>query len=81
METVQDPLYSTSDLYFAAFLKASKVFFKGTSKTGSRMFFNFEHSGMIEGLRMGYYNHTVKVDPLSFVQEIRIMKNFIHEQG
>jgi len=75
---VKDGKFRTSDLYYAAFLKVAGVPFHETERDGDRVFFLFESIEGLRDLRNQYYNRTAKVTALTFVDEIRTMKNLTH---
>lgn len=75
---VKEGKYRTSDLYYSAFLKVAGVTFVETEKEGDRVFFVFESTEGLRDLRNQYYNRTAKVVALTFVDEIRTMKNLTH---
>lgn len=76
MDDPNSPLYRTTDLYYAAYLKVAAVPFQGTAREGGRVFFLFDNQGPIvmRDLRNAYFTDTAKVAPLLFVQAIRTMK-------
>ena len=73
--------YRTSDLYYAAYLKVAGVKLTGTHREKGRVYFLFGEAdpAAMRDLRDQYYNRTSKVAALTFVDEIRVMKNLTHE--
>jgi len=71
-----EPMYRTTDLYYAAYLKVAGVSFQGTEREGGRVFFLFDDQGplVMRDLRNAYFTDTAKVAPLMFVQAIKTMK-------
>jgi hypothetical protein len=74
--------YRTSDLYYAAYLKVAGVKLTGTTREEGRVYFLFGEAdpAAMRELRDQYYNRTSKVAALTFVDEIRVMKNLTHER-
>ena len=70
--------YRTSDLYYPAYLKVAGVLLTGTEREGKRVFFIFERSEAIHGLKQQYFNRTSKVPALTYADEIRSMKALTH---
>ena len=75
---VDDALYKTSGLYFAAYLKTAGVALKSTELNGRRVIFIFERHDSLRDLKREYFNRTSKVPALTFVDEIRSMKALTH---
>ncbi len=75
-------MYKTSDLYFAAYLKVAGVPFVDTEWEGRRMFFVFEDQGqdLMRNLKKEYFSDKAKVNAMSFVQSIKLMKNLTHQE-
>lgn len=71
-----EPLYKTTDLYYAAYLKVAGVPFRGAEREGGRVTFLFEDQSslVMRDLRTAYFTDTAKVAPLMFVQAIKTMK-------
>jgi hypothetical protein len=70
--------YRTSDIYFAAFLKAADVAFLGTEQDehdNRRTVFLFENSDTMRDLRNKYFNRTAKVPALTYADEIKALKS------
>jgi hypothetical protein len=73
--------YRTSDLYYAAFLKAAGVPLLGTDKQGQKCFFIFEENlddgqGMsLRELKKGFFGSTAKVVARKYADEIKAMKS------
>lgn len=76
MDNPNSPLYRTTDLYYAAYLKVAGVPFQGSEREGGRVFFLFDDQGplVMRDLRNAYFTDNAKVAPLMFVQAIKAMK-------
>ena len=70
--------YSTSDLYFASYLKAAGVSFLNAEKEGRKVVFVFERVDSIRDLKQEYFNRTAKISALTFVDEIRNLKSLTY---
>lgn len=70
-------MYRTSDLYFAAYLKVAGVPLVDTEWEGRRLFFIFEDQGtdVMRNLKKEYFSDYAKVNAMSYVQAIKLMKN------
>jgi len=70
-------MYRTSDLYFAAYLKVAGVKLLDTEWEGKRLFFIFEDKGqdIMRNLKKEYFSDYAKVNAMSYVQAIKLMKN------
>lgn len=77
MDDPNSPLYRTTDLYYAAYLKVAGVAFRGIEREGGRVTFLFDDQGtlVMRDLRNAYFTDTAKVAPLLFVQAIKTMKS------
>lgn len=75
-------MYRTSDLYFAAYLKVAGVELLDTEWEGKRMFFLFEDKGVdiMRDLKRDYFSDKAKVNVMSYVQAIKLMKNLTHQE-
>jgi len=75
-------MFKTSDLYFAAYLKVAGVPFVDTEWEGKRMYFLFEDKGsdVMRDLKKQYFADKAKVNAMSFVQAIKLMKNLTHQE-
>jgi hypothetical protein len=75
--TNNEPLYQTTDLYYAAYLKVAGVPFLGIEREGGRVTFLFGDQGplVMRDLRNAYFTDAAKVAPLLFVQAIKAMKS------
>jgi hypothetical protein len=78
-----EPLYKTSDLYFAAYLKTSGLELLKTEMEGSKVVFVFEKPESFKELKRSYFNRTSRVPALTFVDEVRSMKalTYMTKQG
>ncbi len=68
--------YRTSDIYYAAYLKVAGAELVDTVREGRRVFFVFEDQGPIamRQLKQQYFSDRAKVNVLSFVQAVKMMK-------
>ena len=73
--------FKTSDLYFAAYLKASAVPLLETELQGrKKVVFVFDNSmNNVDDLKRQYFNRQAKLPALTFVDEIRAMKSLTHD--
>lgn len=71
-------LYKTSDLYFAAFLKAAGLDLLTSEVLDKKVLFVFERVDLIKDLKREYFNRTARVPALTFVDEIRSLKALTH---
>jgi hypothetical protein len=77
MGTTHD-FYSTSDLYYAAYLRVAGVTYSGTRREGGRVFFLFDPSDALKDLKDAYFNRTAKVSALTYADEVKAMKALTH---
>jgi len=75
-------MYRTSDLYFAAYLKVAGVKLIDTEWEGKRLFFVFEDKGgdIMRNLKKEYFSDYAKVNAMSYVQAIKLMKNLTFQE-
>jgi hypothetical protein len=70
-------MYSTSDLYLAAYLK-----YKGNKlnieKNGKKMIFLFPKTDELNGQILEYLNDEATFQPLSYTNSIKNLKNLIY---
>lgn len=78
MDFAPEPIYKTSDLYFAAYLKAVGMVLLKTEKEGHKVIFVFEKKESFKDLKREYFNRTSRVPALTFVDEIRSMKSLTY---
>lgn len=74
MEIQPEPLYKTSDLYFAAYLKTLGMELLKTETKGRKVVFVFEKIEAFKDLKREYFNRSSRVPALTFVDEIRSLK-------
>jgi len=74
MDISPEPLYKTSDLYFAAYLKTLGMELLKTERDGRKVIFVFEKKSSFKDLKREYFNRTSRVTALTFVDEIRTLK-------
>ena len=70
------PIYETSDLYAASFIKASKIPLLGIRKEGNRIYFQFS-SSKAEELAMSYFNDA-KIPAATYARNFHELKSLIH---
>jgi len=75
---VEDAIYRTSDLYYAAFLRVAGVKFIEATRDQGRVFFSFENGESIRDLKREYFNRSAKISALDYADEVRSMKAMIH---
>jgi len=78
---MNDGLYKTADLYFAAFLKAAAVEFLYTEpdpKESKRTNFVFTRPEGIRELKAQYFTRRAKVSALTYADEIKALKTLTH---
>lgn len=66
--------YVTSDPYYAAYLRVAGVPFVGTTREGTRTWFQFAPIIPLKALKDDYYARTAKVPAFEYAQAIRDMK-------
>jgi len=75
------PEFKTSDLYFAAYLKAAGVEMKRTDRAadGGRILFVFDTSvSNVEELKDAWFNNTGKVIANNYAYHIKNLKSVCH---
>jgi hypothetical protein len=77
----QDPVYRTSDPYYAAYLRLAGLAFCGVEEVDGRSWFLFETSPGIRALKTEYYSGTVRVPAFEFAKGIRTMKALLSSSG
>lgn len=72
--------YTTTDLYFAAYLQTAGVRMLRTDKQGqSRLSFVFDNSmSNIDGLKTAWFNKNGKVSALEYANNIKNLKHICH---
>jgi hypothetical protein len=63
-----------SDLGLSSFLCVSNFKILSIKSVGRKSVFIFEESEDLEKAILGYFNHSAKVDPLSFYEQTRNLK-------
>jgi len=77
---MNDNKFKTTDLYFAAYLKAAGVQLLETERQRKKVIFVFDNSlGGVKDLKNQYFNRTAKLAALTYVDEIRAMKSLTHD--
>jgi len=79
MDTPNNGVYRTSDLYYAAYLKVARVKLLKTEREKGRVFFIFEGTEGINELKQEFFNRTAKVPALTYADEIKAMKTLTHQ--
>jgi len=70
--------YRTSDLYFAAYLKAIDVPFLEAARSGSKTYFVFENVDELREHKNNYFSGRGEVSALTLTNEIRNLKRLCH---
>lgn len=70
--------YRTSDLYFAAYLKAIGMPFQTATKVGRKTFFVFENTEEIKGQKDLYFNRQGQVSALTYADELKVLKSLCY---
>ena len=80
METNNGDPYTTTDMYFAAYLKVAAVPFIDTEKKDKQVVFLFENQGgtIMRDLKRQYFSGKSKVSALDLVQSIKWAKQLTH---
>ena len=73
-----DGKFSTSDIYFAAYLKVAGVSHVDTTREGARVFFIFDQIDGLKDLKNQFFNRTAKVSALTYADEVRNLKALTH---
>lgn len=76
---MKDRFHKTTDLYYAAYLKAAGVPFYDTDRYEGRVTFLFEDVDGLDEIRRSYYNRTGKIAALTFVDEFKALRSLIYE--
>jgi hypothetical protein len=72
--------FRTSDLYFAAYLKAIGLEFKDHVRLDGEVYFIFEFRDDIQDLRKSFFNRQGKVSALDYADELRALKSLCHNR-
>ena len=79
MDPNEETAYRTTDLYYAAYLKAAGVRFVETVRENGRVYFVFERQEGLRDLKNQYYARVpMKIAPLTYADEIKTMKTLTH---
>ena len=65
----------TCDLYLAAFLVTAGCQMKDPSRESKRVYFVFEHTEIIEKLKLDYLTRNTKVDALTYADNVKSLKS------
>lgn len=70
----------TADLSLAAFLKTAGFDLLRTEREDRRVYFIFERTPTLEGLKLAYFNHTddSRVPALEFSNQLAALKTLTH---
>ena len=66
--------FRTTDLYFAAHLKAAGVQYVQCGRVDGRPTYWFESDFPIRDLKAGYYSRTAQVDALTYADALKFLK-------
>lgn len=72
--------FRTTDLYLAAYLKASGLEFKDTKRVNNEVNFIFEYTDEISELKKSYFNREGRVSALDYADELRALKTLCHNR-
>jgi len=72
--------FRTSDLYLAAYLKATGLTFTGVYRTGGRVYFIFDtqEDMSVRELKNKFFSREGEVPALTYADELRALKNVCH---
>jgi len=70
--------YRTSDLYFAAYLKAIDIPFMEAVRQGSKTYFVFANQGDMRERKNDYFSGRAQVSALTLTNEVRTLKRLCH---
>lgn len=79
MSALENGNFSTSDMYFAAYLSVAGVRFIEAVRENGRVQFLFENSEGIRELKREYFNRQGRVSALDYADQIRSMKSLVHQ--
>jgi len=74
--------YTTSDLYFAAYLKVACVLFMDTTREGNKVIFHFDPGtdpSTMRELKRQYFSGVATVSALDLTQAIKWAKSLTHQ--
>jgi hypothetical protein len=77
METIENKIYSTTDLYLASYLRLKEYKFE-VERKGSKVQFNFFRSEQLNGHVIEYLNESGNCEPLKYANSIKNLKNLIY---
>lgn len=71
-------LFTTKDIYLAAFLLAARSELLSSSRTDGITTFVFTRSSGMDQLVMDYYSQRAQVNPMTYGNALRNLKSIIH---
>jgi len=74
----KDLYYKTKDLYVASLLFCLGVKLQKAEKTDGILFFYFNDKEDCDDVMSDFYNRKIKIEPLKFIESIKIAKGFIY---
>jgi hypothetical protein len=77
METIENKIYSTTDLYLASYLKLKEYKFE-VEKKGNKVHFNFFRNEQLNSHVVEYLNESGQCNPLKYANSIKNLKNLIY---
>lgn len=76
---MNDDSFSTTDLYFAAYLQVAGTHMRRASREAGRVSFIFDRTVVnIEELRTAWYNKQGRVSALEYANAIKNLKHLCH---
>ena len=70
--------YQTCDLYLAAFFITAGCKMSQSNEKSRRVYFVFEKNPMMDDLKIKYFAREVKVDALSYADNVKSLKSLCH---
>jgi len=71
--------YKVKDLYIVSLLLCLNFNFKQTERVGDVLFFYFDCKEDCEKIVSDYYNRNIKIEPLKYVESMKVAKNLIYK--
>lgn len=71
--------YRTTDLYFAAYLKATGLEFEGIHRGSGKVYFIFDYPEDLKELKKKYFGRTGKVSALTYADELQALKTLTYQ--
>lgn len=71
--------YRTTDLYFAAYLKATGLEFEGVHRSSGKVYFIFDYPEDLKELKKLYFGRTGQVSALTYADELQALKTLTYQ--